>query len=186
MSQTHESLLRSAEALPLVECPTCFGHGWESSMELIGVPGADPMYGGCPDCKDGTARPPLATASIAAVGIWHQHWPRSTEAVSMTRTIIICECGATHEGGAGDHAWLAPSGYVARPHPEPGSVEEAEALGRLRYLVLPVVYEMRLLLPYRVALLDLEVALAMPGSDYKPDYQAALDAVGEALAAVTA
>jgi hypothetical protein len=37
----------------MTTCPTCHGDGWSSSMELVGVPGADPMYGGCPDCQAG-------------------------------------------------------------------------------------------------------------------------------------
>ncbi len=26
-------------------CPACYGYGPMSSMELVGIPGADPMYG---------------------------------------------------------------------------------------------------------------------------------------------
>ncbi len=61
-------LLRILEACKVKsKCPECFGHGWESSMELVGVPGADPMYG-CDNCKDGTV--PFYTVNEVAGALY--------------------------------------------------------------------------------------------------------------------
>ena len=53
MTHTETTILILSLVAPQ-PCPTCKGSGWMSSLDLVGIPGADPMYGGCEDCKDGT------------------------------------------------------------------------------------------------------------------------------------
>jgi len=43
-----------------VPCPVCHGDGAASSMELVGIPGRDPMYG-CDTCTSQPGEPALAT-----------------------------------------------------------------------------------------------------------------------------
>lgn len=184
---THEELLRSAEGLPLVACPTCDGTGalWDSIQKI-----RHGLVGGCLDCGGtegsngtGQVRAPLAVAAIAAVawecrGVydWRNDFsiPGGKMVGQVTHDLLIDASGTC---GVCDTL----NGIYPRPHPEPGSDEEKRQLGMLRYGVLPAA-----LLVRDESDVLIQARFAFHNALDAQDYQAALDAVGEALAAVTA
>lgn len=82
-----------------IECPACYGNGPASSMELVGIPGADPMYG-CDVCAERPGELMTATGTVPAPGF-------------EARQVANLEATALHYEMLVDHFhWLKQSPWV--------------------------------------------------------------------------
>ena len=96
---TNPQLLRSIVEAEQ-DCPTCHGYGGMSSLELVGIPGADPMYG-CETC-DSTGKVPILDPKLMRLPCPYP---------------CHCQRGPLHTAPCLTRGWV--------PNPDPGAMKKA-------------------------------------------------------------